>query len=372
MKSCKLDALKVFVVGTTACFLFPYPSEAHARVKKRNPTRTVGSSTPLEQAIGVVDVYPFQDKEKSLSCTAVHVGDGLIVTSGHCFLGAWECNGASVRWPGSLEEARCTKVIFSNASEAYATGRELSNDLTVFKVDRVPNARLNFATRPVESETLNPSEALVYSAQYAGGKTLVSLANPCTLFTGRVTNIFAQPKPADTAIHNCEIRGIPDGSPIVDANSKALLAIHQSSSALPELESLAGTAANVNMIHYAKYLNDVDMLRIINSGGIPPSNIRLGGFAGEVFNMGLNEPLNLTLASIPARNGSATVSFMVHNGLDSSVLVEDKDGKKMIFAGPRRAGYEQRFQFKAPAKVTVISTGNGLAPSAWIEDIQSP
>ena len=372
MKSCKLNFLKVFVLGTTACLLLPSPFEAHARVKKRSPTRTVGTTTALEEAIGVVDVYPFQDKEKSLSCTAVHVGDGLIVTSGHCFLGAWQCNGASVRWSGTIEASRCTKVIFSNASEANATGRELSNDLTVFKVDKVPNARFNFATRAVESETLTPNEALVYSAQSAGGKTLVSLANPCTLFTGRVTNIFAQPKPADTAIHNCELKGIPDGSPIVDANSKALMAIHQSSSALPELESLASRAANVNMIHYAKYLSDVDMLRIINSGAIPPNNIRLGGFAGEVFNMGLNEPLNLALASIPARNGSATVSFMVHNGLDSSVLVEDKDGKKTIFAGPRRAGYEQRFQFKAPAKVTVTSAGNGLAPSAWIEDIQSP
>jgi hypothetical protein len=54
------------------------------------------------------------------------------------------------------------------------------------------------------------------------------------------------------------------------------------------------------------------------------------------------------------------------------IEVTGADGGKMVFSGPRRAGFEQRFQFKAPVSIMLKSAHTGIAPSAWIENIQSP
>jgi hypothetical protein len=369
--------------------IFGFSAKSHADSKKSNDA--------IQKAIGIVDVFLFKDRRLSYRCVATHIGQGVMVTSGHCFLGAYDCNDAKVTWEKENFVSKCQYVIYSNASEAYSNGREISNDLTAFKVDRFPEASVQRPLSKAESTLLQSMPEQVQNSFYAvtkfstdsssmgGQRPAVTATNesrassttetrssaPCKLILGPISNIFLQPKPSDTARHTCELSGIASGAPIISASDNRLVAIHQGSSTLPNLESNPSGVVN-EPVHFAKVLADLDFKKITGLPEVLPENIRIGGFAGEVFSTGIDRPVKLKVANLQARLGQSTVSFRVHNGLDSIVEVVSGDGKSMIFGGPRRAGYEQRFQFKAPARVMLTGTRDGVAPLAWLEDIQSP
>ncbi|MEN9826376.1 MAG: hypothetical protein RI953_2121 [Pseudomonadota bacterium] len=326
-----------------------------------------------QRAVGVVDVLLFKNKEISQRCTATHVGNGLMVTAGHCFLGAWDCNDARVSWENENFTSRCQYIVYSNASEAYSDGREISNDLTVFKVDRWPAAAVALSAKvnPGENQVATGASAIAISKNTVSGFIATKTSAPCNIIFGPVVNIFSQPKPFDTAKHGCEISDISSGSPLINSSTNQLIAIHQGTSLLPELEN-SSSEASTQLVHYAKIIADIDIQKATSLPDAIPSNIRIGGFAGEVYSTGINEPLNLRIANVQAKTGETTVSFSVHNGLDSVIEAVGSDGGKIIFAGPRRAGYEQRFRLKAPVRFNLTSTRGGMAPLAWIEDIQSP
>lgn len=326
-----------------------------------------------QRAVGVVDVFPFKNKEISQRCTATHVGNGLMVTAGHCFLGSWDCNDARVSWEHENFTSRCQYIVYSNASESYSNGLEISNDLTVFKIDRWPEAAMALSTRvnPGDNPLATGTTAIAISKNTISGAIATKASAPCNIVFGPVVNIFSQPKPFDTAKHGCELSDISSGSPLINSSNNQLIAIHQGTSLLPELEN-SSSEAGTQLVHYAKIIADMDIQKATSLPDAIPSNIRVGGFAGEVFSTGIKEPLNLRIANVQAKIGQTTVSFSVHNGLDSVIEAVGSDGGKIIFAGPRRAGHEQRFRLKAPVRFNLTSTRGGIAPLAWIEDIQSP
>lgn len=355
--------------------LFSLTAEATQQNGQRRPQRQrlSGPSTTTvgQQAVGVVDVYFFKNRSYSMRCAATHIGDGLMVTAGHCFLGAYDCNDAVVSWENENYTSRCQYVLYSNASEAYASGREISNDLTIFKVNRYPETRVSLAPGLGQLSTNVSTEAVAISKTQNNGAVETTTSAACQIVFGPIVNIFAQPKPSDTARHSCDVSDIASGSPLINAATKQLIAIHQGTSLLPDLES-SPRGATSQKVNYAKVISQLDIQKAISLTDALPREIRIGGFAGEVFNIGISEPLNLKVARLQARVGESTISFGMHNGLDTIVEATDGDGKKMIFAGPRRSGHDQRLRLKAPVLITVTSAQNGIAPLAWIEDIQSP
>ncbi|NBW82599.1 hypothetical protein EBR21_12670 [bacterium] len=358
-----------------ASLIIALPAFAGTRGKRgsKNPTSNLAGAKETQRAVGVVDVFFFKNKEISQRCTATHVGNGLMVTAGHCFLGSWDCNEARVSWENESFTSRCQYVLYSNASEAYSNGREISNDLTVFKIDRWPEAAVALSTKvnPGDNPFATSASAIAISKNNVSGSTATKTSAPCNIIFGPVVNIFAQPKPSDTAKHNCDLSEISSGAPLINSATNQLIAIHQGTSLLPDLEN-SSPEATTQLVHYAKIIADIDIQKATSLPDAMPSNIRIGGFSGEVFNTGIKEPLSLRIANVQAKAGETTVSFSVHNGLDSVIEAVGGDGGKIIFAGPRRAGYEQRFRLKAPVRFNLTSSRGGVAPLAWIEDIQSP
>ncbi|MFZ9520319.1 MAG: trypsin-like peptidase domain-containing protein [Silvanigrellaceae bacterium] len=356
-----------------AALMISLPAVAGNRSKRGNkqPARDVSGANDSTRAVGVVDVFLFKNREISQRCTATHVGNGLMVTAGHCFLGSWDCNDARVSWENESFTSRCQYIVYSNASESYSNGREISNDLTVFKIDRWPEAVVSLSPGIKPEDKQFATSAVAISKNKSSNSTSTKTSAPCNLVFGPVVNIFSQPKPSDTAKHNCELSDISSGSPLINTNTNQLIAIHQGTSLLPDLESSSSDIAT-QLIHYAKIIADIDIQKATSLPDAMPSNIRIGGFAGEVLSTGIKEPLNLRIANVQAKSGQTTVSFSVHNGLDSVIEAVGSDGGKIIFAGPRRAGHEQRFRLKAPVRFNLTSSRGGIAPLAWIEDIQSP
>lgn len=347
-------------------------AEASAASRRKHATEKSNQHANLSSAIAILDVYPFEEKNRALRCTAFHLGDGYMATSGHCFLGAFDCNGAKVRWANSQSVSHCKKVLFSNASEALYRGNEISTDLAIFAVDNPPQAKFSLSSSKASFEQGSSYEVHGLNVKLRSGRPMSQFTNSCQLVTGPITNIFGQPKTLDTAIHDCPMGEFSDGSPILDATTKALLAIHQASSLIPIFESSGDSSAQLKSVNYAKTISDPDIIRIINSEPMHPTNIRIGGFSSEVFNTGFYEKIVMKIATLEARDNSETISFTAHNGIDSLIEVTGADGGKMVFSGPRRAGFEQRFQFKAPVSIMLKSAHTGIAPSAWIENIQSP
>lgn len=347
-------------------------AEASAASRRRNASDTSNQQVDISSAVAILDVYPFEEKNRALRCTAFHLGDGYMATSGHCFLGALDCNGAKVRWANSQMVSNCKKVVFSNASESLYRGNEISTDLAIFLVDNAPQAKFSLTSGKESIEQLATQEVHGLNVQLRSGRVNGEFTNSCRLVTGPITNIFGQPKTPDTAIHDCLMSEFSDGSPIIDATSKALLAIHQGSSVIPAFESASDSSAKLKSVNYAKTISDLDLIRIINSENVHPNHLRIGGFSSEVFNTGFYEKISMKIATLEARDNSETISFTAHNGIDSLIEVTGADGGKMVFSGPRRAGFEQRFQFKAPVSIELKSAHTGIAPSAWIENIQSP
>jgi hypothetical protein len=361
-----------FVVIATTLFGILLAPSAEAFFWKKKPKKDLNSHGEILSALGIIDVYPFEDRNRALRCSAFHLGDGYVATAGHCFLGAFDCNGATVRWHNSNVTSKCKKMLYSNASESFARQGEFSNDLSVFKVDLAPVQKFNLTSDRPFSETLTRDNVRLIRAQIRSGKIEATYSEPCQLVTGKITNIFGQPKTQDTAVHTCAFGEFADGSPIIDANSKSLLALHQGTSLLPAFDSTSDASAALKSINFAKTVSELDLLRIINNEDLPRTHIRIGGFSSEVFNTGLYEKIAMKVATLTAPRDAETVSFTAHNGIDSQLEITGADGFKMIFSGPRRAGYEQRFQFKAPVQIILRSAHTGIAPAAWIENIQSP
>ncbi|MBM3381953.1 MAG: hypothetical protein FJY29_05875 [Betaproteobacteria bacterium] len=362
---------KYIIIAATLLGIFT-SQNAEAFFSKEKQKRDFNSHGEALTALGIVDVYPFEEKHRALRCTAFHLGDGYVATAGHCFLGAQDCNGALVRWHNSNVTSKCQKMLYSNASESFARGNEFSNDLSVFEVDVAPAQKFLVTSERPFSDTLSRENVRLLRAQLRSGKVEASYSETCQLVTGRITNIFGQPKAQDTAVHTCTYGDFADGSPLIDINTKTLLALHQGTSLLPAFDSTSDETAALKSINFAKTISELDILRIINSKDVRRTQIRIGGFSSEVFSTGLYEKISMKVATLNAFPDSETVSFSAHNGIDSQLEISGADGAKMIFAGPRRAGYEQRFQFKAPVQIVLKSAHTGIAPSAWIENIQSP
>ena len=327
-----------------------------------------GIEAELAPAVGIVDVFPFEDKSISLQCTAFHLGDGYMATAGHCFIGSYDCNNAQVRWANKNNVSTCTEVVYSFASESLNKLNANHRDLTIFKVNVAPNEKLKIGRDSLEAMRVQTLAVTGLSVKVRHVRVTSSSTGPCTLIAGQATSIFGQPKPKDTVQHNCSVGAFAPGTPIIDAQTGELLAIQQSSTLLPAIDSQSETY--LKEINYAKTLTELELLKIIHTQKSQIKQLGIGGFSPEVFANGFRDRLNMKVATLGEEIGTQSVSFIPHNGVDTQVEITDGDGRTTIISGPRRAYLEQRIEFKAPVQIRLKSTHSGIAPALWLEDIE--
>lgn len=125
-------------------------ASASPSVSRTLPPRFV----PLSRGIGSVVVHPFASRKAFIACTATHLGDGFVLTAGHCLLGAPRCNGAVVRFPKEFapdgavkefQESPCESVLSISADDARYRGPH--EDYALMRVKNPPREFVELESR---------------------------------------------------------------------------------------------------------------------------------------------------------------------------------------------------------------------------------
>ncbi|MEN9810842.1 MAG: hypothetical protein RLZZ488_2409 [Pseudomonadota bacterium] len=153
------------VVSIPTLLLACAGGEGRLRVNKtqgRNGPLTFLASDSTEKIIGKNDLIPVLNDggnipqkyarlldafgKISMGCTATHIGDGLVLTAGHCFeaparRSSKSCEGVSVNWGYRRDKSaylvsQCVKVLAAEHND--------NRDYAIFQVDKIPSEKVEF------------------------------------------------------------------------------------------------------------------------------------------------------------------------------------------------------------------------------------
>lgn len=160
-------------------------------------------------AIGLINV----------GCTGTHIGNGIVLTAGHCFWAPAEvahdsdCSDIEIEW-GHREtmtpylKSQCEKILFMQNDF-------VQNDFAILKVSPAPKAKVD-----VE---------LSRAATLGDDITIFSHADELPLQWSNICQVEADEYsdlPELSLKHNCDTKAGSSGAAIIDANTLKVVAIH--------------------------------------------------------------------------------------------------------------------------------------------------
>lgn len=162
---------------------------------------------PLMNSIGLMK-FKNSDGMRA-GCTATHLGEGLVVTAGHCI---HECESITVTWGvrGSEEgylKSQCTEIVNSENTDFV--------DYAFFKVDNAPESFIS-----ADFSWVVPSESPTALAVLAHHEL-----KPLQFSTNCVTSGVNGQSDAQFT-HDCDTLGGGSGAAIIDANTLKVIGIH--------------------------------------------------------------------------------------------------------------------------------------------------
>lgn len=201
-----------------------------------------GRYRPLLDAFGILI------RGGSAACTVTHIGDGLVLTAGHCF-GAPDhrvddrpCDWFTVRWgvrgPHSILNSQCTRLLVAEY------GRE--RDYAIFRVDEAPRAKvdIDYAARPAIGTTLT-------MFAHPSGRTL-EWAHTCKLHEG----VIAEGAGIDEFWHECDTEHGSSGAAMIDDATLKVVGLH------------TGSRGEPSPFNYGTYLANTPIAEIV--GAVSP------------------------------------------------------------------------------------------------------
>lgn len=154
----------------------------------------------------------------SMGCTATHIGNGYVITAGHCFWAPEElskdlpCSDTTIEW-GKREglsaymKSVCESVLFAQKNSV--------NDFAILKVSPVPDAFVN-----VE---------LIRKARVGDNITVFSHPEDLSLRWSKICTVESQLDRTispETLRHNCDTNPGSSGATIIDAATNKIVGIH--------------------------------------------------------------------------------------------------------------------------------------------------
>ena len=194
----------------------------------------VGDDSVLEKIIGNNDLIPVINNganipEKyrplinafgliSMGCTATHIGNGLVLTAGHCFSAPEtrsslaDCSKFSVKW-GLRKDA--DPYLVSKCTEILAYELNDTRDYTIFKVDQVPTA---YVKVDLSAKAEIGTKITIFGHPQARP---LEWSQTCT-----VQPSANGPWGADQFSHQCDTEPGNSGSTVIDDETLKVIGIH--------------------------------------------------------------------------------------------------------------------------------------------------
>lgn len=319
------------------------------------------SLRPLIDAFGMID----------MGCTATHIGNGLVLTAGHCFDAPAtpatnvSCAGHTVRWGFRKDKA---SYLTSNCEVIVAEQLTDNIDYAIFRVSPVPPVAVAVdLTRRVPDSTRitifgHPQMRPLEWSQY------------CTVEPGSRGNWGTA-----QFSHQCDTEPGNSGSTIIDATTMKVVGIHD---------------GGLVPWNYASYLFDTPLASIIGGGGSTggssggatgtstggtsagSTGSTTGGTTGGTnvpnqsfgpFAHNLSETLIEMGAGIQG-TVSFTFSYNVEQGYDY-VYVRDGSGRERRYTGSGNRRFAGGAALKTPVRVRIVTDDSVTSQSVGISDV---
>ncbi len=307
------------------------------------PVVADGSNVP-SQFRGILDAFG----SMSMSCTATHIGHGIVVTAGHCFRassareGKLSCDGIKVEWG---RRDNLAPYLVSNCEQVLAQETSEGSDYAIFKVDEAPRATARLATAQTQlgqSVTIfgHPKDRPL---EWSGLCELLSPTN------GGFDD-------ADFS-HQCDTEVGNSGSTVLNSQTGEVLGIHN---------------GGVSPYNYGTFVSTTPLQEFepFYSGRqeVPPLETEKGALAFGKLDLG-NDQSDKLLTELN-KPGAAIVNFKLTVNLEGaydSVVLEDAQGNR----SGKITGKEtfDMNGLKAPVKVLFSSDSSGLSTLVKISKI---
>lgn len=338
------------LMAAAAAALAPSPSAALGGSSAR-------SEPSPDEATATLEVFPYASSRRSLRCTAFHLGEGLMATAGHCFLGLRECNGARVifnshaRRPFPRSHA-CLRIE-AIAADVMREGSQ-GLDLALFRISDPPRAALRIG----DASTLPPDAALLSVEGLVGHRDprrrsgLVTCAGAAPW----PTDFFGRPRPRAVLRTSCAHGGFAHGAPLLDPSTGDVVGLVTGVFRLPTPRSSFSTA-------FSPFSGPSDAARFVTSEGGEPTVIRVGSFSTEAFPRGLEDRLDARAVRFVGP-GAVTLSFQA--GASTEIEVRGADGSRRTFAGAPSFSDASAIAFPAPVEVRIRTLPGATGVAATI------
>lgn len=158
---------------------------------------------PLLDAIGLLEPS---------GCTAVHIGQGVVLTAGHCVaLGVGDCSDLQVRW--ALRGQR--EGIVSACTGVLAAQHDPEGDYAVLQVEPVPGVAI-----PVEACS-EPAPGTAITMFSHPARRPLEWSDTCMVEAGATAG-----RGAFEFVHACDTENGSSGAPVISDDSLRLVGIH--------------------------------------------------------------------------------------------------------------------------------------------------
>lgn len=358
---------------------FPLASPFHGYIEVGDNAADLPSKLrPYADAVGAFRIFPFSnDKRSGLSCTAIHLGNGLALTAGHCFFGARECNGAFVTFGARFDRApqktwlsQCLEVIAIQSDESRVGSR--GEDFALFRISNPPPAHVTLETsaRPHETTVLS---MMSYPISLSHNVPSLAWSGLCQVKQTTVVDSVGRPRPLHTFSHNCIAEGGSGGAPIFDYKTQKVVGMHSSLFHFAPVTTVKENDGNedAQTLSLAKVIADSSLPQHLSARHHnkthPFGELHVGHFSPDVFPSGLKGNISLKVVTFP-RALSVSVSFRVKRGIETSVQIKSGKGV-LLLRGIASTSDNEFFSLPTPVEISAYNDDSARSLSVDITDI---
>ena len=205
-------------------------SEAHPSkiIGENNLVKVKADGSNLDASLrGLIDAFGLIMLGQDGACSGTHLGNGYVLSAGHCFLDEAnpadqsvsnkDCSTTKVYWgyrgspatgsakPVVSQISQCTKIIYAELSKA--------KDFAIFKVDQAPKAKIAISTD--NKRTTSNTKLTIFG--YPQARPL-EWSQFCSLQNGSAISIGGF-KGASTFVYNCDTEPGNSGSSVIGITS---------------------------------------------------------------------------------------------------------------------------------------------------------